>query len=483
MPKSKPLVTTQIIINGEEIPPYRIVGKSDNKLICKSGNSYEYYERDNSCQEWGTPKIVELEEEKHKCAKMSLDGKYIVYSKGGNKYALYNIKEQVEETVLTGNFVDFDKSGNLLFENSAGILARHRELRIYDPVTFVWKKGSPELYKFVSPDGKLYARTTLIERHFNLIDGEEIGQAKLREFQSSLDMDYRTKYTDEEIDKIKKRRHDIMANNMGYFQKYAKKREFKEDWIKKIQIPTLFYDFTLIFLETRQYAVIGIVKSSKEIEIELGHQLSFLNYISFSYDNKYVGIVGKPACNGYLNLSKIDFSETENVIKLEKNICDIEIANKATWTCAFTKLGLFGTYDSNPNLYLIEQSKFNSFTDENVNDFSFLKENFMIPDRSLLCFSPSGKYMALSNQGYEPISLGGRGHVPSDEVFIYDTSSKHKIASWHDHGDSIAYRNVTNAGFSIDDSKLMTVSQDGVVVVRNIQEALTQVLRSLSKAS
>ena len=91
--------------------------------------------------------------------------------------------------------------------------------------------------------------------------------------------------------------------------------------------------------------------------------------------------------------------------------------------------------------------------------------------------------MALSNQGYEPISLGGRGHVPSDEVFIYDTSSKHKIASWHDHGDSIAYRNVTNAGFSIDDSKLMTVSQDGVVVVRNIQEALTQVLRSLSKAS
>ncbi len=286
-----------------------------------------------------------------------------------------------------------------------------------------------------------------------------------------------------EIEKIRNKRHEIVSLNKEYFLNYAAKRKYDDSWINNIQDPTHFSNFSCFCLRSKQFVVIGVVKTNKEIEIELGHELSFLNYICFSYDNKYVGIVGKPAFNGYLKLSKIDFNEYGNVIKLEKDICDIEIANKATWTCAFTKHGLFGTYDSHPNLYLIEQNMFDSFTDENATEFSFLKEHFMIPDRSLLCFSPSGKYMALSNQGYEPISFGGRGHVPSNEVFIYDTSSKRMLASWHDQGDSIAYRNVTNAGFSIDDSKLMTVSQDGVVVVRNIQEVLMQSQPSLSKAS
>ncbi len=483
-PSQKSTTVANIIINGKEIPPYNIIGKSCNKLICKLGNSYNYYERGNSQQEWGDPKKIELEEEKHTRAKMSLDGHYIVYSKGGNKYALYNIAKQTEETILTGNFIDFDKSGNLLFmDDLNGNSKGHRELRIYNPITFEWANATPEYYRFISPDGKLYARTGIRIRYYNLTISDEISEDQYNAFISNVNTDIGKEYSKDEIEEIRNRRHKIIVDNLDYFQSYAARNQYKDSWIDNIQEPGTCHDFSRFCLETRQYVVIGIAKSNKEIEIEVGHQLSFLNYISFSYDNKYVGIVGKPTFNGYLKLSKIYFNETDNIIRLEEDICDMEIANKATWTCAFTKQGLFGTYDSNPNLYLIEQSKFDCFTKENMNDFSFLKQHFMIPNRSLLCFSPSGKYMALSNQGYEAISLGGKGHVPSNKVFIYSTSSKEMLASWNDQGAAIAYRNVANAGFSADDTKLMTVSQDGVIVVRNIQEILENEKYPLSQAS
>ena len=92
----------------------------------------------------------------------------------------------------------------------------------------------------------------------------------------------------------------------------------------------------------------------------------------------------------------------------------------------------------------------------------------------MLCFSPSGKLMALSNQRYEAKSLGGRGHVPSNDVYIYDSETREMLSHWQDQGDKIAFRNVANAGFSIDESKLMTVSVDGVIVVRNICEEVNK---------
>ena len=79
--------------------------------------------------------------------------------------------------------------------------------------------------------------------------------------------------------------------------------------------------------------------------------------------------------------------------------------------------------------------------------------------------------MELSNQGYDAKSLGGIGHIPSNHVYIYDTENRKMLSHWQDQGDTIAYRNVANAGFSTDESKLMTVSVDGVIVVRNINEA------------
>lgn len=457
-----------VIIDGTEISTYRIVCKSHNKLLCKNNNVYSYYELSNS--EWYEIKTISFEDEKHTKAKISSDGKYLVYSKGCNKYALYNILEQKEETVLTGNFVDFDKTGNLLFlKDTNGRRVEGRELKIFNPITFQWEKSNAQYYTFISPNGKLYAKTGLKCRYFNKLTQEEITRDEFLKIKNEYDISFSSKYTEEQRIEIEDRRKSLVSQFKSYFESYANNNQRAKLWIDNIQ-KVGFSEFCAIFLQVKHYVVIGVVDSEQELDIELNTTLAFLNYVTFSYDNKYIGIVGKPENNGYLKLVKINYNEKTNTLSLEREICDTEIARWATWICAFTKNGLFGTYDSAPDLYLINQNDFEMFNKENANDFNFIRNHFRIKNRSLLCFSPSGKLMALSNQGYEAKSLGGRGHVPSNDVYIYNTETQQMLSHWQDQGDKIAYRNVANAGFSVDESKLMTLSVDGVIVVRNIKE-------------
>lgn len=459
-----------IIIEGTEISSYRIVCRSENKLVCKNNNMYIYYELSNT--EWHEIKSISFEEEKHTKAKMSSDGKYLVYSKGGNKYALYNIHDQKEETVLTGNFVDFDKTGNLLFlEDANGRPVGGRELKVYNPITFQWEKSNAQYFAFISPDGKLYAKTGLKSRYFNRLTNKEISKEEFLNLKNEYNTSCYVKYTDEQKAEIESKRKSLFSEYTEYFETYMSEHKYTKLWLDNIQ-KTTFDDFCAIFLYVKHYVVVGVVDAEQELDIELDTTLSFLNYVAFSYDNKYVGIVGKPGNNGYLKLVKINYNEVTKSLSLEREICDTEIARWATWICAFTKNGLFGTYDSAPDLYLMNQSDFEKFNEKNANDFNFIRNKFRIEGRSLLCFSPSGKLMALSNQGYEAKSLGGRGHVPSNDVYIYNTETREMLSHWQDQGDRIAYRNVANAGFSIDESKLMTVSVDGVIVVRNISEVV-----------
>ena len=85
-----------------------------------------------------------------------------------------------------------------------------------------------------------------------------------------------------------------------------------------------FPDFSSIFLHIKHYVVVGVVDAEQELDIELDTTLSFLNYVAFSYDNKYVGIVGKPGNNGYLKLVKINYNEVTKSLSLEREICDTE---------------------------------------------------------------------------------------------------------------------------------------------------------------
>ena len=94
-----------------------------------------------------------------------------------------------------------------------------------------------------------------------------------------------------------------------------------------------------------------------------------------------------------------------------------------------------------------------------------------IKGKNFLCFSPSGIFMALSEQGYEPLTLGGYGHQESCALHITATSVPTIFDSFLEHGDIIKYditKKVVFVAFSEDERKIMSMSKDGVVIVRNI---------------
>ena len=457
-------IEDEIIVNGEKISSYYIQCKNAHKLLLKRENQYMLYELDNQ-NVWKLRNSIPVNELRYERAALSPDGKYVLYSMRGNQYALYNIERQEEEIIRTGNFVDFDKDGNHI------VADEKRQLRIYDPKTFKWVKDCPDYYTFVSPDGKLYAKTMIKEKYFNLAEGKEISKDEYNKLESKYD---REKYGDqldsEESEHYKTIRWNYINSHYAYFSSLKDEKE-----LSFCVLNDRF--FSHLFLQLKHYVTIGITKTRFEKDIPLDTSLSYLNYICFSYDNKHVGIVGKPSSNGYLKLLQINFDEQTNDIEIEREICDMEIAKRATWTCSFNRNGLFGTYDSIPNLYLINKDDYAKFNEENSHEFGFLKKNFGISNRSLLCFSNSGKYMALSSQGYEPISLGGKGHLPSNRMFIHSTEGDYQLLDkWEYQGQAVSKRsssdlyrkNLIQAGFSANDDKILTVSGDGVIVIRNL---------------
>ena len=95
----------------------------------------------------------------------------------------------------------------------------------------------------------------------------------------------------------------------------------------------------------------------------------------------------------------------------------------------------------------------------------------VIRDKNFLCFSPSGNFLALSEQGYEPLTYGGYGHQESNVVHIAKTESGAIIDSFTGHGEKIkddTRKKVTFVAFSEDESRIMTLSSDGVVIIRDI---------------
>lgn len=118
----------------------------------------------------------------------------------------------------------------------------------------------------------------------------------------------------------------------------------------------------------------------------------------------------------------------------------------AAWVCGFSKLGYFATYDSSPDTFLINVGN-DLFTDKvsdtelrkNIGNLrsniyhSYKKWN-VIKGKNFLCFSPTGVYLALYS------------------AKIKDSTTK----------------KVTFVAFSEDEKRIMTLSSDGVVIVRDL---------------
>ena len=102
------------------------------------------------------------------------------------------------------------------------------------------------------------------------------------------------------------------------------------------------------------------------------------------------------------------------------------------------------------------------------------KENYekaeIIPQRSLLCFSPSGKYYALSKKGYMPYCCQPSkwGHQKSVEVYVRRTDKSGKEMGPFTDLQECKRTNIGIAAFSLDERRLLMISDDGCFVVRNL---------------
>lgn len=220
--------------------------------------------------------------------------------------------------------------------------------------------------------------------------------------------------------------------------------------------------FTPLFLDRLGYVIYKDNRTSEEKRILIGRSVFFLNYVSFSYDSRYLAFGAK--------MKGDDFRRSESGVFVlydlqeEKEILRQDDRLSAVWMTMFSKDGNVAYYDSTANAYMRTKE-------------SEYKDVQKIAGKSLLCFSPSGKYIAFSDQKY--ISLiyhpnADWGHQPSGNIFIHAVKDIQEcIEQYNDFGNRIAgvasrAGSVASAAFSCDEKRLMAVGDDGVVVVRNL---------------
>lgn len=208
-------------------------------------------------------------------------------------------------------------------------------------------------------------------------------------------------------------------------------------------------------VDKKEFAIIS--RNGVDVEVPIGAPLYYLNYVAFSADSKRVAIAGK-----YRDASGICvvFDMERNTL-LHHSIMNKDVGRtKAIWLASFSKNNIVAYYDSTPDTYLVKEE----LGPEKIKGKSFLT------------FSPSGRFLALSEQGYVPFESGELfwGHVPSCDIFIADIESPQRcLCHFNDHGAGIvgtgtSRNTVATASFSSDETKILSVSNDGVVVVRNL---------------
>lgn len=346
--------------------------------------------------------------------------------------------------------------------------------RIINPVTKLpIDSSSLTDFQFVSPDGIHYADTRLEDyiEYFYLSDNKLISKEEYQKMIRRYQYPWQEKKDSSEWLRIKDLRKKFLLANYGFLvNKFRDTLKFDgADWGNEILENEEYFDvvkFLSLIIGQRGIAVIrNSNDSSTFAKIDLGEPLSFINYVSFSFDSKYVAIAGH-RYKSYLNQGLLliyDLSKKETV--LYKN------TKRAVWFVAFSKSNALGAYTSNPFTFFAQNEA------EYIGDF----DKSLINNRNFLTFSPDGKYFALSEQGY--ISKYDRygninsnwGHQPSSLVEIHDSSMpKEKTTTFTDLSDAgidgVAVKAgcVASVSFSNENKRIMMVGKDGVVIIRNL---------------
>ena len=175
--------------------------------------------------------------------------------------------------------------------------------------------------------------------------------------------------------------------------------------------------------------------------------LNWTNFIAFHPTDNIIAIVGKQSYSeGWIKTIK--FNKNGNIYYR-----DSDCSNKAIWKCGYSNNGKYlASYDSVPNTYIyIISSK------------GVLHLTKSIVKRSFECFSPDNKYIVLSDRSYSAVTEGGEGWMTTSTIWLMSMSTWEEKVNYKEHNSDILFVN-----YSEDGSKLISRSQDGIVIVRNI---------------
>ncbi len=482
---------------------------STNDICCISENGYIYicYSINGFVMCVWNPKIglydesiIEIESyDNTKCidASLSPDGKHILYLNERNEHILYNIFTG-EKDIFPTNISIKRISAINGYRTFVKLDSSKREPVFVDPVTL---QNVPteylNQYRFFSPDGRYFVDSSManakdcigIIKYYDLANRQHITIESYEKIENSIN------YQSKEIPTgIIDTRISFCLNHkeyLPYINDDIKKESLKDRTVFKGFDPTIekltyylqktpqiskvekdCYDYyfktkkllTKVFFRQEELITINDTVEGTTKEIWLKEPLWYLNYISFDCAHKYVSIAGRYPNNTY-DENGIHIGGLLLIYDLSENVIVYEKSNtNAVWTCSFDIKGNVAFYDS---VYGTAHTYFRNFQNNEIKE---------INGKNFLCFSPSGKYMALSKQGYVLYKNANNccnwGHQPSTEIFIHSTDDPaQEIATYNDHGDDvngIKTNNICMVSFSNDDKKLLSVSKDNVVVIRNL---------------
>ncbi len=380
----------------------------------------------------------------------NLKVKDAVFCSDGDSFIYQKEKEMV--------LFDFETGKETVFPSDTGIKFNVNGYRPYcvkdffsrpkmvDPLTRrVIDNNLLEQYRFSNATGTVYFERRVVKKFqgdSEISDNEYMMLCEAYNFSFTTDT---------------KKREAIKQNRIRYCKEKLHRDLNNHPLFPSIELS--WDNFVDLFVVSKvEYAIIN--KDGRSIEVKVGSPLYFLNYVAFSPDSTRVAISGK-----YKDSSGVcviyDLVNKKELHRSTLREVDGGVGQtKAIWLGLFCKKGDVAYYDSTPNTYYIH----NNDNPIKIDGYSFLT------------FSPSGRYMALSRQGYTPYESDELfwGHWPSCDIYIADTENPQEpLCHFHDHGAGIkgtcAMREtIASASFSADDKKILSVSQDGVVVVRNL---------------
>lgn len=431
--------------NGVALPfLYKTIDNiSENGLLCFNidGNKLILSSWDSNIKGYKSEEILSslYDSNSFSDAYFANGGSSLIYKKENeSNHLFFDIFKQEEIEFENVTFIQSSNGYRPLVDFDS-----YRKPIIKDPVTMQTVPSEYlSQYDFVSPDGKYYVKTNKDIEYYHKFLNKNISEQEYINLQKLYNYNRANKISDE----LKKRRIEFIKKynitNIGEW-----KINYTPDFVETVIVELIEF---INIIETQ---------TNNTIRIKLGTPpLWFLNYVSFSYDNKYIAIAGRYPNNSDKSGLFLLYDIVDGSVVYEST------QSNAVWVTAFNKKGEVCYYTSDPVTYRIDANKTNKVISKN--------------NRNFLCFSPSGKYIAMSNQGYVAINSDNSkswGHQLSSEIFIYlNSDSLEQKYYFNDHGDSIkgvSYEknNVAYAAISNDDKKLLSISNDGVIIVRNLE--------------